>query len=108
MPFDIGVPELMLVLVVMLIAFGPDKIPEMARSFGKTVRDFRRMADEYTRDFTLDTDEPPADAPPANAPPANAPPPQVSAPGRRVCARCSTHNPLESAFCSQCGNALHA
>jgi sec-independent protein translocase protein TatA len=39
--FDVGVPELILVLVVALVVFGPGKLPEIGASLGKAIRDFR-------------------------------------------------------------------
>ena len=40
--FGIGVPELILILVVGLIVFGPGKLPEVARSLGKGIREFKK------------------------------------------------------------------
>ena len=40
--FGIGVPELILILVVGLIVFGPGKLPEMGRSLGQGIREFRK------------------------------------------------------------------
>ena len=42
--FGIGVPELILILVVGLIVFGPGKLPEMGRSLGKGIREFRKAS----------------------------------------------------------------
>ena len=39
--FDVGVPELVLVLVVALVVFGPGKLPEIGASIGKAIKDFR-------------------------------------------------------------------
>jgi sec-independent protein translocase protein TatA len=39
--FDVGVPELVMILVVALIVFGPGKLPEVGASLGKAMRDFR-------------------------------------------------------------------
>ncbi len=38
----IGVPEMILILAVALFLFGPDKIPEIARSLGKATREFKK------------------------------------------------------------------
>ena len=46
--FGIGVPELILILVVGLIVFGPGKLPEMGRSLGKGIREFRKASNALT------------------------------------------------------------
>ena len=46
MPFNIGAPELILVLVVVLILFGPGKLPEVGQALGKTVREFRHASND--------------------------------------------------------------
>lgn len=40
--FGIGVPELVIILVVALIIFGPGKLPEIGGALGKGIRDFRK------------------------------------------------------------------
>jgi len=40
--FGIGVSELILILVVILLVFGPRRLPEMARSIGKILREIRK------------------------------------------------------------------
>ena len=41
MPFGIGVPELLIVLVIALIVLGPKKLPEVGRSLGSGMREFK-------------------------------------------------------------------
>ncbi|MFO7263692.1 MAG: twin-arginine translocase TatA/TatE family subunit [Bacillota bacterium] len=41
MPSSIGIPGLILILVVALLLFGPSKLPELGRAFGKTLREFK-------------------------------------------------------------------
>jgi len=40
--FGIGFPELLVILVVCLIVFGPGKLPEIGQALGKGIRDFQR------------------------------------------------------------------
>jgi TatA/E family protein of Tat protein translocase len=49
--FGIGAPELMVILIIAIVMFGPDKIPTMAAQVGKTIRDFRRYTSELTKEF---------------------------------------------------------
>ena len=63
--FGIGVPELILILVVGLFVFGPGKLPEMGRSLGKGIREFRKASNALTA--AINAPEPPP-APPAAAP----------------------------------------
>jgi len=43
---SIGFPELLLVFIVVLLVFGPKKLPEFARLLGKVVREFRSTVDQ--------------------------------------------------------------
>ncbi|AOH48679.1 DNA replication protein DnaD [Selenomonas sp. oral taxon 920] len=72
--FGIGVPELILILVVGLIVFGPGKLPEMGRSLGKGIREFRKASNALTA--AINAPEPPPAAPPQ---PASAPQPAQTA-----------------------------
>jgi len=40
--FDIGVPELILVLIIILVLFGGKRIPELTRSIGEAIREFKK------------------------------------------------------------------
>ena len=72
--FGIGMTELMIVLVVGLIVIGPKKLPELARTLGRGLAEFRRASTEMRREF-LDVSEstridPPPEDPPGENPPA--------------------------------------
>lgn len=41
MPGNIGLPEILIVLIIALIVFGPKRLPELGRSLGKGIREFR-------------------------------------------------------------------
>ncbi len=58
MPGWIGLPELLILLVVVLIFFGPKRLPEMGRSLGRGLREFKESVTGNDRD-----DEPAATAP---------------------------------------------
>jgi sec-independent protein translocase protein TatB len=49
--FGIGVPEFMVILVVALIAFGPDRLPDFARQAGRMVRQVRKFANNARDDI---------------------------------------------------------
>jgi sec-independent protein translocase protein TatB len=45
--FDIGFQELLVIGVLALLVFGPSKLPELGRMFGRAMREFRRASDEF-------------------------------------------------------------
>lgn len=44
--FNVGPTELLVILILALIVFGPNKLPEVSRSIGRGLREFRRASDE--------------------------------------------------------------
>jgi sec-independent protein translocase protein TatA len=76
----IGVPELILIFVVALIVFGPRKLPELGRSLGKSIAEFKRASNDLrsTLDEEIRLDERRAAA--ASAAPTQAAPPAIAAP----------------------------
>ena len=53
----IGATELILVLALALIIFGPGKLPDLGKAMGKTIREFRRSSVEIMEDAELDADK---------------------------------------------------
>ena len=51
----IGTSELMVILFVALIIFGPRKLPEMGRSLGKALHQFREASDSLKRTWEAET-----------------------------------------------------
>lgn len=49
--FNIGMGELILIVVVALVVLGPDKLPETARALGKAVREFKRAMNSAQLDL---------------------------------------------------------
>ena len=47
--FGIGMPELIVILVILLIVIGPQKLPDLAKSLGKGLAEFRRATDDFKR-----------------------------------------------------------
>ena len=45
--FDIGFQELVLILVIALLVFGPTRLPELGRALGRGMREFRRATEEF-------------------------------------------------------------
>lgn len=48
---NLGAPEILLVMLVILIFFGPKKIPDLARGLGKGLREFRKVSQEIREDI---------------------------------------------------------
>jgi sec-independent protein translocase protein TatB len=55
--FGMGGMEIMVIMVVALIIFGPGKLPEIGAQVGKAVRDFRRATNDLTREFNDSTSD---------------------------------------------------
>ncbi len=68
--FGIGMPELLVILVVALLVLGPKRLPEVARSLGRGMAEFRRASSELRNTLTSPLETPPAESAPKAAPPA--------------------------------------
>ena len=72
---QIGMSELIVILVIVLLVFGPKKLPELARGIGKAMNEFKRAADDVKQELQIDYDRPvrPSHQPPNISPPSNPP-----------------------------------
>jgi len=61
---NFGPAEMLVIGVFALLVFGPQKLPEMARSVGRAIREFKKATGELTQELKLGMDEP---APPAKS-----------------------------------------
>jgi sec-independent protein translocase protein TatA len=49
--FNIGMPELVVILAVALIVLGPNRLPEVARMLGKALAEFRKATSGFTQEL---------------------------------------------------------
>ncbi len=80
---NVGAPEILLILVIVVIVFGAGKLPETMRSLGRGVREFRDASEGKAA----------AAEEPASA---------------ARCAKCGSMLPSEAKFCPNCGTARGA
>jgi len=83
----LGGPEIFLILVVALIVFGPRRLPDIGKSVGKMLAEFRKASNDFKRTIEdeveaerlreLDASRAAPAAPPVTSPPAAAAPPVV-------------------------------
>jgi len=92
MMFGLGSQELLVILVIVLILFGANRLPELARSLGSSLKEFKKGIDEGQ------AKEPSVSPPSADRGAATA--------GERSCGQCK--NPLASDWthCPRCGTAV--
>ncbi len=53
--FNIGLPELLIIVAIALIVFGPNKLPELAKAFGRAMREFKKATEEVKESIEAET-----------------------------------------------------
>jgi len=66
--FNLGGPEILLVLAVILIMFGAKKIPDLAKGLGQGIKEFKKATREVTDEIQNSVNSTPAPPPPPPAP----------------------------------------
>ena len=60
---NIGPMELILILIIALVIFGPRKLPEIGKSLGDAIREFKKHTDKVVEDASAGKDEPKIEQP---------------------------------------------
>ncbi|MDF2531954.1 MAG: sec-independent translocation protein [Clostridia bacterium] len=53
----IGPTELILILAIALVIFGPSKLPEIGKTLGRAIKEFKTHASKVSEDLKVDTDD---------------------------------------------------
>ena len=55
--FGLGVPELLIILVIGLVLFGPGKLPDVGKALGKSIKEFKHANKEKPQALAAKTEE---------------------------------------------------
>jgi sec-independent protein translocase protein TatA len=106
MPFGIQPIHIIVIILVAFLIFGASKLPEMGRSLGKTISEFRKGTKEAAEGFKEEVKNNATPTTPAQVPPT------VASPAGRLtgnyCINCGSPNLAEARFCANCGTKLPA
>lgn len=112
MILGLGVPELVIILLVVLVIFGPKNLPKIGSALGKTVRNVREGMEEgkdddesespvksHDHDDAVEVVEDDDDA--------DLPDGATQGGDHVFCSKCGAENAADAAFCSKCGAKLN-
>lgn len=104
MPFGIQPIHIIIIIIVALIIFGPNRLPEVGRWVGRSINEFRKGTQEMTSTLRDEMTKP-EEADHTIAKPA----PAQSIPlNSKFCTKCGSPNPSDALFCNKCGNPFQA
>jgi sec-independent protein translocase protein TatA len=112
MTFGIQPIHIVIVLVVALLVFGPKRLPEMGRSIGKMLNEFRNGTREITDGLRAEVNGSEtgqfkhAAPPPTSSVAFQAPSSNLTAAPGKFCIQCGAGNLPEALYCNQCGSKL--
>ena len=104
LPFGIQPIHIVIIIVVAFLIFGANKLPELGRSLGKTLSEFRKGTKEAAEGFKEEMQKP-AEDPAASAEQAQSAfptPVQTARPSGNFCIQCGNPNSPEARFCAKC------
>jgi sec-independent protein translocase protein TatA len=87
---NLGGPDLLVILLIILVLFGAKKLPELARGLGQAIKEFQKAKDEFTDELHKAGDATAKTAPPQSTVPQNPPsatqpdPNQKTNPGKQA------------------------
>ena len=70
---NLGGPDLLVILVIILVLFGAKKLPELARGLGQAIKEFQKAKDEFTDELHKAGDTTAKTTPPQSTVPQNPP-----------------------------------
>jgi TatA/E family protein of Tat protein translocase len=56
---NFGPVEMLVIAVFALLVFGPQRLPEISRSIGRAIREFKKVSGDFNRELQMSIDEPP-------------------------------------------------
>ncbi len=90
--FGLGSQELLVILVIVLILFGANRLPQLARSLGSSLKEFKQGLD------AAQAEESSVSSPSADR--------EASTPDKRSCAQCKSALAPDWTHCPRCGAAV--
>jgi sec-independent protein translocase protein TatA len=107
----LGVPELLIIALIVILVFGVGRLPEVGGAVGKSIREFRKATkDDEAATAASSTSASAATeiSPAAPAEQSWAPSGAAASSETMFCSECGTKNLRSAKFCSQCGHAMGA